>query len=85
MRAVGTNNDAAANGGLGPANLLVLHCPANLYTLWNERKVDAGGNKAAKEFTPKEQGRQGEEQEVLREEEVLGSNKKAYNSCRNRF
>ena len=51
MARASTNNNAI-NGGLGPANLV--HCPANLYTLWNEYKVGVGDNKAAKEFTPKE-------------------------------
>ena len=51
----GSINNAAGDGGLGPANLV--NCPANLYTLWNEYEVGVGGNKAAKEFTAKERGR----------------------------
>ena len=54
QRAINTNN-AISNGGLGPTNLV--HFPANLYTLWNEYEVSVGGNKAAKELSPKERGR----------------------------
>ena len=56
LRAVNnSNNTAASNEKLGPANLV--HCPANLYTLWNKYKVSVAGNKAAKQFIPTERGR----------------------------